>query len=304
MPEESKFRYHRASEITPQQPLCDYVTNLTSDAFRWLTCLTISNIACARVDIINISKLHNVVAIDICGSDLTEASTDLVDDNVIRNWGRRAKGINGSFSLLRVLILRNQAGVTARSLEYLSAFPSLALYGVRGCRVTEHDATPGWTNEDEHDVFKMVQRDIEHSQTWDDPIRSCFLRSAALLSLERTAKPMSLPCFGDTTESIPQSLSDLPLLNFRLGHTSSDVLYSKPLIFFRCLRSEACCETSAVQNSEASNRLQQDCEKDKDRASKKRKVRVGKQIDLGEFFQEVALPLHTSVLLRDKVSSH
>ncbi len=59
-----------------------------------------------------------------------------------------------------------------------------------------------------------------------------------------------------------------------------------------------------MQDLEASNRLQQDCEKDKDRASKKRKVRVGKQIDLGEYFEEVALPLHTAVLLRDKVSSH
>jgi len=211
-----------------------YIERMNSNTFSWLTCLTITeqrpHIGFRRPDVINISRLRNLVALDIGSSIISTTRNEFVDDSVLRNWGRLVSE-TGSFPKLQVLIIRNQAGMTSHSLSYLNAFPVLALFGIKDCfRVSDSDEQAakslGWTSVDEHGIMAQVQLDITQSSTWDEPIHQCFKRSSTLLPPTKTV--------------------DAPMLNFRLGPTPSDILFTttyNPVIFFRCLR----CSTSQNQ---------------------------------------------------------
>lgn len=253
---------------------------MNSNNFSWLTCLTITEhrpqICFRRPDVINISRLRNLVALDI-GSSTTSfavgSRNDVVEDSVIRNWGRLVHETQ-SFPKLQVLVVRNQPGVTLRSLRYLNAFPSLALFGVKECfEVSNHVEKAakcyGWTSIDEHDIMAQVKRDITQSSTWDEPIRQCFKRASALLP--------------------PTTTTDAPLLNFRLGPTPSGILFNdtySPLVFFRCLRCSTSQRLAVVPiisdpNPTGSNTQAQPQET----TAKRRKLQ--RQLDLGGYFDEM-----------------
>lgn len=162
---------------------------------------------------------------------------DIVDDYLVRSWARQAKE-TFAFSRLQVLILRNQSKVSRAVLEHLSAFPALRLFGVKGCGLTVGDEdearSVGWTTMDEHGLIAAVQRDIAASSTWDGALKACIQRSVA-------------PAPATQGDNPPPKT--LPLLNFRLGPTSNDVLFLShfaPLVFFRLLRAPPLLGSSVV----------------------------------------------------------
>lgn len=229
-----EFRYRREMSSRhvnyAEESLLLWAPALTSLDCHWLTALTISNdITYTRGEAIALSSLRNLVALDICSA--WHQPRNVVDDGVIRAWGRHAKEA-GAFPELRVLIVRHERGVTSQTLRYLNDLPSLALFGVQDCAISEKDQTTavqwGWTAHDGQDMFKDLKRDITMSDTWDGPIRACVERTERLRRSQHVHEAQ-----GQTNDDAHR---DPPLLNFRLGPTSCSVIFNPPIIFFRALQ--------------------------------------------------------------------
>lgn len=228
-PDEQGVGYYCASENDPAEALPYYIGRMSSSNFAWLTCLTITDhyprIAFRRPEIVNLSALRNLVALDIGSSAMLPRRNELVDDSVLRAWSRHVEETD-SFPALQVMVVRNQPGITAAALPYLNSFPSLVLFGIQNCFPIRHDeeelaSSIGWTSRDEHGIVAQMSREMTKSQSWDASIRACFNASTTLLRQPTTHSP------------------ETPLLNFRLGHIPKDILFPNPfapLIFFRCLR--------------------------------------------------------------------
>ena len=246
----------------PRYPLAERLEHLNSQSALFITCLTISKVQFTRTDIINISQLKNLGALDI-SVGMGEGSD--VDDNVVRNWGRRVvESEEGSFANLRVLILRNQPGITAQSFQYLNDFPVLVLFGIQHCGICTRDEpfarSSGWTHEDPHGLLDPLQREIDKAHSWDGPIRSCFEHSAKLAQTDKAVQP--------------------PILNFRIGPTSREVLFNTSrILFFRSneLRIQQVAGEFPVAVADNATIL----------TSKKRKLRRSNHTALEDIFDEI-----------------
>ena len=235
-PSEPETAYYRNSENAPTLTLPEYVFRFQApqpDPFRWLTCLMISNLSFSRADIMSLSNLRNLRALDICSKPNEPGIPELVNDDVIRWWAKHVEEID-AFPKLRVLVLRNQEGVTPQSFRYLNAFPSLTLFGVKGCRVGIRDhgvaERNGWSNKDEDRTLDALQKDIEHFTTWDGPLLSCLNHAPATKVLHENDDNRSETSLTSLTKQPPPPA---PKVCFRIGPTSADVLYSTPIMFFR-----------------------------------------------------------------------
>src|SRR5205809_114074 len=98
--------YHRQSIIKPSIPLDGYVKPIVSEPFHWITHLSISNVTFSRSELVNLSKLVNIGALDILSSPRFPQNTlGTMEDGIVRAWSRAATE-EGAFSKLRVLMLR------------------------------------------------------------------------------------------------------------------------------------------------------------------------------------------------------
>ncbi|KLJ07960.1 hypothetical protein EMPG_16563 [Blastomyces silverae] len=121
-------------------PLRDYARLIHSPSLSWGTVLTISTDHTDLHDLVEISKITNLVALDIT-APFPIKSTAIPDDDVpmtkltdrvVRSWSELA--VSGeAFNNLRVLMLHLQADVTLRIFSYLDQFPSLETLIVVGC---------------------------------------------------------------------------------------------------------------------------------------------------------------------------
>ncbi|KAI9715795.1 MAG: hypothetical protein M1828_000700 [Chrysothrix sp. TS-e1954] len=291
-PHEATVGYYVATDSRPLDTLDNYRTSLCCDNFQWLTCLTIANVMFGRGELINLSNLHNLVALDVQRSDNVHIEDPIVDDAVVRNWARRAKETDG-FPKLYCLILRNQPQVTAQSLQFLNDFPSLALYGVIGCAVgdrhEERANSVGWTSHDEDDTFRNLQREMEHSHTRDGPIQSAFKHSHRLRS-------------RSDTEPQPDRLDDIPLLNFRIGTLSTGFLLSEALVFFRTMTSPIISKQPSNQSTCSSKRSEPGFANGNGKTSRKRlHIRASKQVDLSAYLNTEAEDVVVDVRCRPTI---
>ena len=119
-----------------------YVNPLSTSEFQWITFLTLSNITCSRLDLINLSKLSNIGALTIGPG--VEAPESGIDDRILRAWAHAAEESN-SFSMLRVLMCRYQDQMSAAALEHLTRFPALAVIGVESCSIGSGQETAAQT---------------------------------------------------------------------------------------------------------------------------------------------------------------
>ena len=117
----------------PNRGLGDYIKPICSPSFDWITFLTLSNITCARTDLIRISQLPNVGALTI-GPDVV-ADEHGLDDGIVRTWARTAVTAD-AFTMLRVLCCRSQKDITHRVFSYLNQFPVLAIFNSENCDLT------------------------------------------------------------------------------------------------------------------------------------------------------------------------
>ena len=220
-----------------------YIKPLVSDSFQWITFLTLSNVTISRRDVINLSTLVNLGALTI-GSGVLTPDVGL-EDGVVRAWARAAADA-GSFSLFRVLNLRNQKHVTARIFQYLHDFPSLSIIGLDGCSIGVKNKqiamSLGW----QYTTGKMLNEHFPDcgkvDATWDSVTHACF-RAGGAYSIETV-----------TAEGV-EAVNSLPILHFALGAATSDAeLNASGNYKLQCFERVANWTPSPVSGLEAQKR--------------------------------------------------
>jgi len=263
-PDEPSLLHHNVSITTPERSILEYMQRL--DSAKYVTSLTICDLDLARADVMSISTLKNLVTLEICGLP-ARASGRLVDDQVLRNWGRHARE-TGSFPRLRVLMLGNQEAVTRDSLSHLAPFPALSIFALSGFEqppfAHDDDATtlpPGWAARRTTRFTRFTQ--AARPQGWisrlladgdDDPVNAemagqsqefehaaqWFAPMASILQESRAFAPSSA-----ATEDRRQT----PQLRFKMGSSArfdmARQMYSAT-IFLVCRVVEAGPEAAAA----------------------------------------------------------
>ena len=251
-PEDEQFHYYTASDMAPQRSMQELISGLSSpkrglDSYYWLTALTISNLELTQSDVLDLTRLPNLVALDI-HSPTTDPIGN-VSDRTIRAWSEHS-ATSGAFSKLQVLILRHQRQISHASLNYLNHFPNLTLFGVKGCDLSQrHEAEAnalGWTTNDEHGIIDSVRRDMTMAQTTHGMLYGIIRRSKCLLDAQRADGAALSACtsrttVSDTTNDTASESLDPPLLSYRIGRVDSKTICNttdetSPLIFFRSTR--------------------------------------------------------------------
>ncbi|KAI1411533.1 hypothetical protein F5Y13DRAFT_191151 [Hypoxylon sp. FL1857] len=113
-------------------PLSLYTNPLTSASFDFIVQLTLcgADLSISTHDLLGLTKLKNLGVLEIMHPGPSEEASNFprVTDAVIREWAREP----GSFPVLRVLRIWGEDFTTMKSVQYLSSFPSLAIYDVAG----------------------------------------------------------------------------------------------------------------------------------------------------------------------------
>lgn len=190
--------------------LAAYITPVTSPSFIWITFLTLSNVTCSRVDLVNVSKLTNLGTLTI-GRGVRIGETGL-DDSIVRAWSRAATEAN-AFSMLRVLVCRSQKEITLRSFAYFNHFPALALFIVEDCnfgpREKEPARTLGWKYRTGKDLSELFMASGLSDHKWDSTMHAAF----------RCGGAYGIDCM--TAEGV-EAIDLLPVLHFSLGGDPPD----------------------------------------------------------------------------------
>lgn len=198
----------------PDMGFNDYVTPLTSSSFQWLTFLTLTNITCLRNDLIGLSRMSNLGALTI-GKGVLTPDVGL-EDSVIKAWGHAASEA-GAFSMLRVLILRQQKHVTSRIFSYLDSFPCLALLSLEDCSIGIKDNGVslgyGWRYRNGRILSNFLPENGKLDTSSDSVVHACF-RAAGGYSVEKM-----------TAEGV-DAIDSLPVLHFSLGAAPADAAFS------------------------------------------------------------------------------
>ncbi|CAF9907592.1 hypothetical protein IMSHALPRED_005580 [Imshaugia aleurites] len=203
-----KRKHHVISR--PNMKLCDYVAPLISPSFRWVTFLSLSDITCSRVDLVQISKLTNLGVLTI-GRNLTTPDIGL-DDSIIRSWGRTASS-SRAFNLLRSLNCRSQKHITAGVFAHLNFFPALSLFNVEDCNLGSKNRKEarhhGWGYKTGKDLSNWLLKD---GAGWDSIVHASFKLGGGAIS-----KKMATP------EDV-EAVDAIPVLHMSVGSTQPDAL--------------------------------------------------------------------------------
>ncbi|KAL4921591.1 hypothetical protein BDW62DRAFT_174024 [Aspergillus aurantiobrunneus] len=127
----SEVEKYRSMKIEgPKLPMRDYLGLTKSDTLSWRVILTLAASYARVPELVEISEIKNLVALDIATPAQPHAlpETDIqitaLSDRIVRAWSEVAQAA-GAFSHLRVLILRHQSALSDVTLHYLKAFPNL-----------------------------------------------------------------------------------------------------------------------------------------------------------------------------------
>ena len=131
-PEASRLLYREVSVTDARVSLEDYfIRPAISSSRLWITSLHLGDLECTHSDLIAISSLTNIWALSL-GGGLSVSDYD-INDLLFRSWARAAE--DGSFSMLRLLICRDQRQITTKIFEYLTSFPALAMALFEECPI-------------------------------------------------------------------------------------------------------------------------------------------------------------------------
>ncbi|KAK2015387.1 hypothetical protein LZ32DRAFT_526675 [Colletotrichum eremochloae] len=125
------YRY-RQHICQPSENLSHYLRPLESLAVDFVTHLNITGFCSfAENELLALARLKNLAILEIIQpADELRTIFPKVDDRLVRGWSE----IDDPFPLLRILRLWGDESVTKKSLQYVSRFPSLALYDVNASR--------------------------------------------------------------------------------------------------------------------------------------------------------------------------
>ncbi|KAL4930674.1 uncharacterized protein BDV17DRAFT_35987 [Aspergillus undulatus] len=128
----SKIEQYRSMKIEgPKLSMRDYLGLTKSDSMSWRVVLTLGASYARIPELVGISEIRNLVALDIASPpdpallpDDTSLQVTALTDRIIRSWSELAETTD-AFTQLRVLILRHQLDLSKVALHYLRAFPNL-----------------------------------------------------------------------------------------------------------------------------------------------------------------------------------
>jgi len=185
--------------MVPNMTLNDYIKPTISDAFGFLTFLTLSNVMVSLYRLVNIGALTIGKGVKIGDAGL--------DDSIVRTWSRAAAK-TGAFSELRVLSCRFQRYLSRACFEHLNHFPALAVFITEDCdfgpRDKEMVRTIGWKYRTSKDLEGFLMDSGLKDHKWDNVMAAAFQCSGPL-SVERL------------TDVGVEALDALPVLHFSLG---------------------------------------------------------------------------------------
>lgn len=114
----------------PQISMREYLGLTKSKSLSWRVVLTLGASYARIPEIVGISEIKNLAALDIATPPEQDASPEsdiqmtALTDRIVRAWSEMAQTEN-AFSQLRVLIIRNQTDLSKMTLHFLKSFPSL-----------------------------------------------------------------------------------------------------------------------------------------------------------------------------------
>ncbi|KAL4744253.1 hypothetical protein BDW72DRAFT_105813 [Aspergillus terricola var. indicus] len=128
----AEVEQYRSMKIEgPKLSMKEYLGLVKSDVLSWRVVLTLATSYARVPEIVGISEIKNLCALDIATparADTLLDNTDLqltaLTDRIVRSWSESAQA-GEAFSHLRVLILRHQTGLSKIALHYLRSFPKL-----------------------------------------------------------------------------------------------------------------------------------------------------------------------------------
>ena len=173
LPPSSKCKRHVIER--PNMRLGDYIKPASSSSLDWITFLTLSNISCARIDLIKISQLPNVGVLAIGPEVLAEDHG--LDDGLIRTWARAAVTAD-AFSVLRVFCCRSQKNITPRVFSYITQFPALTILNVEDCDLNHQHKSDalgyGWKYRAGEVLRDCLVRSCTGGTDWDSGTHASF----------------------------------------------------------------------------------------------------------------------------------
>ncbi|KAK5625597.1 hypothetical protein RRF57_001313 [Xylaria bambusicola] len=195
--------------VAKRQPIAAYIEPLISDAFEFLTHISItSNVHGNTAELLQLVQLKNLAILEFTQDDTGQEARSFahLTDSVLREWSMTP----GAFPLLRILKIWGNDCTTKHSLRYISVFPSLVLYDVAG-------ELRDWQDTDES-VWKG------HDETWKSHLDKTILKHARLLNRalipDHLTKLTPAPFARDNPSPNPQK-SIIPEINLVPSETDT-----------------------------------------------------------------------------------
>ncbi|PYI04893.1 hypothetical protein BO78DRAFT_158090 [Aspergillus sclerotiicarbonarius CBS 121057] len=200
----------------PRMSMQEYLGLVKSDSLSWRAVLTLASSFARVPELVEISSIRNLVALEIATPshtapvlDDTEPPLATLSDRIVRTWSELAQDA-GAFAHLRVLALYHQTDLSQLTLRYLRGFPSLQMVVAEGC--------PGLVS------ASAVNPDVDGWEVVLQPERAETLYEYYQSSVRDEAKESSV-------------LADAPILDFQVGQNTGRALgerLKKPRLV--CLR--------------------------------------------------------------------
>lgn len=222
--------HYTLSASSPKKPLQDYMDILNCDEFRWRAMLTIATAYCSATDLTAISRIKNLVALDMYNQPYSsKPNFDTkgvvhdglpLQDGFVRGWIE-----SNELQHLRILRLYNQHDITISTLRSLRDLPELQLVLAYECEnITKHIKKKGKpANGIEIDVEGWSACRLDW--LWDREKKAKSLDHIMPLPY---AYESSLQPAKNGSPKRPSSLNtDLPILEFKLptiDHSKKEML--------------------------------------------------------------------------------
>ncbi|OJD14906.1 hypothetical protein AJ78_04791 [Emergomyces pasteurianus Ep9510] len=194
--------HYSLKTLTKKMPLRDYYRLIHSPSLNWGTVFAISTESADLHGLVEISKITNLVALDITAPLPVKSTVNQYDDipitnltdRVFRSWGELAiAGV--AFKSLRVLMLHLHTDITLRIFSYLDQFPSLEVLIIVGCPQLAVDVTKN--------VGQQHGWNTRRANATNKSIYECYTSYITSASSVGTG--------------IPPEIRSLPLLEFSLA---------------------------------------------------------------------------------------
>ncbi|KAL1854181.1 hypothetical protein Plec18167_000099 [Paecilomyces lecythidis] len=223
-----KVSQYRSMKIGfPMMPVQDYLGLVNDDGLNWGVTLFLSTIYARTPDLVGISRIKNLVALDV--STPLHPSFDTPDetltavalnDRIIRTWCELVRN-SCAFRSLRVLRLTHQDDVSETLFEYLAVFPCLRMLIVQDCKSLGNGSSKAFAERYGWEVRSEPPGQLEDYQEMEDSDSIYRLYQETIALTDQEANPGARDLAVDTL-----------ILDFEIG-IKRKCNKSQPIVFLR-----------------------------------------------------------------------